>query len=213
MSVPTSWWPDYDGNDLNDGVIHAVDFTVSNQRYFQLLLDTDKDDAEEDDNLRGLYYPMRYDAVFLYAKDDQSQWFRLPRHQVPMPDGEQVRMRRHAPTNSNRNRNTDEDGTASTASVSSKISDNSSASGKSALASEGTHEEIEWHNMYEWTDPSDWKCLQNGSPGQQIDPIPYTGESEEFSVKITEDEVKELMDENSDIRFHKVLLEWTLPRF
>jgi len=75
VSVPTSWWQGCDGNDINDGIIAAVDFTESNQRYFQLLLDDDKDHAEVSDDLRELYYPMRYDAVFLYANAAQSQQF------------------------------------------------------------------------------------------------------------------------------------------
>ena len=66
--------------------------------------------------------------------------------------------------------------------------------------------------MYQRTDPIDWTCLKDGAPGRHIDPIPYTGESEEFAVKISDDEVKELMDEDDNIRFHKVL-EWTMPRF
>ena len=87
VSVPTSWWQGCDDNDLNDGIIATVDFTEGNQRYFQRLLDDDKDDADASDDLRELYYPMRYDAVFLYANDDQSQQFRLPRRQVILPDG------------------------------------------------------------------------------------------------------------------------------
>ena len=201
MSVPTSWWQGCDGDDLNQGTIAAVDFTQSNQRYFQLLLGDDKDDANEDGDLRGLYYPMRYDAVFLYSNDKQTQRFRLLRRQVPTPDGEHVRVRRHQVRRAPRDR--DDDDTASTAdmSASSDIDDTS-----------GKDDAPVVHNVYRRTDPSNWVMLKNGARGRTIDPIPYTGEREDFTVKITQDKVKELMDEHGDIRFHKVL-EWTLPRF
>ena len=39
-----------------------------------------------------------------------------------------------------------------------------------------------------------------------IEPIPFTGEPEEFSVKITDEEVTGLKDDNGDIRFSKVMV-------
>jgi len=73
--------------------------------------------------------------------------------------------------------------------------------------------ESDEYTIYTRTDPEDWTCLKNGTLGRTIDPVPYTGDSEEFSVNITEEEVRDkLMDEHGDIRFYKVL-EWCLPRF
>ena len=47
--------------------------------------------------------------------------------------------------------------------------------------------------------------------GGNVDPITYTG-NEYFPVKITDEEVEQLKDENGDILFHKVM-EWCIPTF
>ena len=107
------------------------------------------------------------------------------------------------------NDNNDTSSTASTTSTSGSSDNNAHDN----LSADGTLEDkIEYSNIYEHTDPSNLTCLKDGAPGHTVDPIPYTGESKEFSVKITDDEVKELMDKHGDIRYHK-MLEWTLPRF
>ena len=64
VKVPSSWRQGCGGGELNAGAIVAVDFSKSNQRYFHFLLDANKDETEDDDNLPGLYYPMRYNDVF-----------------------------------------------------------------------------------------------------------------------------------------------------
>ena len=53
--------------------------------------------------------------------------------------------------------------------------------------------------------------MKNGRGGRNVDPITYTG-NEEFAVKITDEEVEQLKDENGDIRFHKVI-EWCIQKF
>ena len=92
VKVPSGWWQGCDGNELNAGAIAAVDFSKSNQRYFQFLLDSDRDETEDEADLPALYYSMRYDAVFLYADETQPHYshFQLPRCPVPTADGEQV---------------------------------------------------------------------------------------------------------------------------
>ena len=64
---------------------------------------------------------------------------------------------------------------------------------------------------YVCTKPANWSVL-NGEDGRAIESIPFTGESEKFSVKITDEEVAGLNDYNGDIRFMKVV-EFCLPRF
>ena len=46
VNVPSNWWPEFDEKDLNPGANAAVDFSQTNQRYFQLLLDTDAEEEE-----------------------------------------------------------------------------------------------------------------------------------------------------------------------
>jgi hypothetical protein len=67
--------------------------------------------------------------------------------------------------------------------------------------------------LYSLTPTDEWTQVNiEGGDGQSIDPIEWTGEDEEFSVKITDEEVKLLMDDNDEIGFEKVF-EWCLPRF
>ena len=86
LQIPSHWWPDFDGNDLNAGKIVAVDFSDANQRFFQVKVD-------------GYTYPMRYDAVFNYA-NTRTAGFRqryhphLHRHPVTNPEGELFRIER-----------------------------------------------------------------------------------------------------------------------
>ena len=188
VKVPESWWVNFDGTNLFPGVTAAIDFTKPRQTYFQLELDSEL----------GAYYPMRYDSVFSFADEEQERFqrFRLPRYAMANPEGEEVFITR--------------------ASTSTRALPGSPASASSNNDTDGetvASNESEEYNIYTRTDPEDWTCLKNGAPGRTIDPVPYTGESEEFSVDITEDELRDkLMDEHGDIRFYKVL-EWCLPRF
>jgi hypothetical protein len=66
--------------------------------------------------------------------------------------------------------------------------------------------------LYSLTPTEDWTRVNIEEDGWSIDPIEWTGDDEEFSVKITDAEVKQLMDGNEEIRFEKIF-EWCLPRF
>ena len=67
MKVPRNWWQGCDAGELNAGTTAAIDFSKSNQRYFQILLDADKDETEDKDNLLVFFYSIRCDAALLYA--------------------------------------------------------------------------------------------------------------------------------------------------
>ena len=60
MRVPAHWWSGCSGNDESPGQIDGVNFSDDSQRYFLLDLDDEK----------GAQYPMRYDAISLYADKD-----------------------------------------------------------------------------------------------------------------------------------------------
>jgi hypothetical protein len=64
---------------------------------------------------------------------------------------------------------------------------------------------------YKRSSPEEWTQVQEGG-GRSIDPIPWTGAQEEFSVNITDQEVLQLMDNDKEIRFEKVF-QWCLPRY
>ena len=65
---------------------------------------------------------------------------------------------------------------------------------------------------YACTKPANWTFLKDGEDVRTIEPIPFTSESEEFSVKMTDEEVAGLKNDNGDIQFSKVM-ELCLPRF
>ena len=70
--------------------------------------------------------------------------------------------------------------------------------------------------MFKLTPFPEWENIplnDNCDPaGRIIDPIPWEGGDEEFSVKITDGELESLRDEKGEIQFEKVL-RWSLPRF
>ena len=59
--------------------------------------------------------------------------------------------------------------------------------------------ESESPKEYVCTKPGNWSVLINGEDGRAIELIPFTGESEEFSVKISDEGVTGLKDDNGDI--------------
>jgi hypothetical protein len=63
------------------------------------------------------------------------------------------------------------------------------------------------------TADADWSKIDvaNGAAGRVVEPIPWTGGEEQFSVKITEEELDSLKS-NGRIMFEKVF-EWSLPLF
>ena len=66
---------------------------------------------------------------------------------------------------------------------------------------------------YTSTPTEEWNRIDENNIGRTIDPIEWTGGNEEFTVHITDEEVKTLlMDDNKEIRFEKVF-QWCLPRF
>ena len=73
-------------DDENLGTITAVNFTQTNQRFYQLLLDG----GEGED----AYYSMRYYDVFSFVDVNQPLFssFSLPRHPITNPEGEEIRV-------------------------------------------------------------------------------------------------------------------------
>ena len=72
--------------------------------------------------------------------------------------------------------------------------------------------ESENHKEYICTTPENWTVLKDGDDGRTIESFSFTGESKALSVKITDQEVAGLQNDNGDIRFTKVM-DWCLPLF
>ena len=67
-------------------------------------------------------------------------------------------------------------------------------------------------DIFSRTDAKDWTCVREGEEGKDDGPIKYTGENTDFDVKITEEELEQLKDNNGNIRYYTVV-EYLLPRF
>jgi hypothetical protein len=73
--------------------------------------------------------------------------------------------------------------------------------------------ETEDGTLYSLTPTDEWTRVDDDdNNGRTIDPIEWTGGSEEFSVNITDEEVNTLKDNDKEIRYEKVF-EWYLPQF
>jgi hypothetical protein len=73
--------------------------------------------------------------------------------------------------------------------------------------------ESENGTLYSLTPTEEWTRVNyDDNNGCTIDLIQRTDGDEEFSVKITDEEVKTLMDDDKEIRYEKVF-EWCLPQF
>ena len=196
VNVPSHWWPGFDGDEDNLSTIAAINFTQTNQRYFQPLLDGDEG--------KDAYYHMQYDAVFDSFDVNQPLFssFSLPRHPITNPEGEEIRVRCWV-----RQVQDDDDTASATSNISCSDSDNDGSE-----SGEDIDYEIESHNVYMRTDSNYWKILENGATGQTNAPIPFNGDDEEFSVDISNYDLWKLFDEHGDIRFANVL-EWILSRY
>ena len=64
-------------------------------------------------------------------------------------------------------------------------------------------DKLNWTQIFEET---------NYPPIPNMDPLPYEGEEEEATVKITDEEIEQLKDANGVLRYEKVF-EWCLPKF
>ena len=187
VKVIEGWWDGASGSALFMGTIRSVDFNDTAERYFQFECDGDA--------VPGRLYLMRYDAVLHYADEEEKIYsqFRLLSSPPANPDGEKVRIhqRRTLPRQQRIPESLDEN-------------TNTNTGTQSNDESKSKPEEGEDYTTYTRTDPADWKEIKGRARGQTVEPIPWSGGEEEFSVKITDEELELLKDESGDIRFHKV---------
>ncbi len=84
LKVPDKWWDGCTGNNPNSGCIAGVNFEDEcSDRHFKFEIDDEQ----------GAFYAMRYDAVFLYADEDQPGYskYHLPSTPPADPGGEMAR--------------------------------------------------------------------------------------------------------------------------
>ena len=84
---------------------------------------------------------------------------------------------------------------------------------------EGVQEDVAVENRtYNITESDKWKKIDknndedNDNEPRVIEPIPWTGESEEFTVNATPEEIESFKDDKGEISFEKILM-WSLPNF
>jgi hypothetical protein len=85
MKVEEDWWEDYSGTAFWPGQIVAVSFDDEMGRFFILQLD-----GEE----RTYPMTMRYDAVLLYADEEDANFYKrhLPDSLPEDPEGEEITL-------------------------------------------------------------------------------------------------------------------------
>ena len=65
---------------------------------------------------------------------------------------------------------------------------------------------------YEKSKAKNWTKHTDGRPGREIHPILFGGTTETFRPKVSDEELKDFIDEHGDIRFCHIY-EWMLPSF
>jgi hypothetical protein len=64
---------------------------------------------------------------------------------------------------------------------------------------------------YLMTDKKDWR-MHKGGEERHINPVLFTGEAEQFGVKLEEGNLKKMRDGHRTIHFH-LIFDWLLPTF
>ena len=211
MAVPEYWWPRYKSTKLFYGKVTSIEPNAPEHNFFVLELHDEP----------GKSYGMQYDAVLLYADENNPAYsrYRLPpkppidptheksvtvrrgRREVPAP--KQIFSPSRSPRSKRRNNGGE-----------SELDSDDSSDDKS----DHEHDEGDW--LVEYTDPDDWilvteKQMSSKKKLPEIKRIPYRpreGESIYFDVRITDDELESVKDDHGDIRFEKVV-ELLLPGF
>ena len=66
---------------------------------------------------------------------------------------------------------------------------------------------------YKVTVGADWqKITPPNNPGRALEPIPWTGDNEEFGVNATNEQIDTFKDRKGEIQFEKVF-QWSIPTF
>jgi hypothetical protein len=231
MAVPLSWWPGYTGTELSLGKIAKFDGTSSPP--FLLAVDDEPGDTY------AMRYDavLKYAQVEHPAYGS----FRLPdaMPEEPSPDDTVVVRRRgrgrrrgrkrrrvRAPASSPLPRagvdevdsddDEDEDGEAGDDDEDGEAGDDDEDDDEVVAGDALDDDDDADLVVVGRTDAKDWRKVTEANlrSGRSIDRIPYTpreGDGELFDVKISEEDLKGLLDENGDLRFHRVH-EWALPK-
>lgn len=156
---------------------------------------------------------MRYDAVLHYADEEHPNFYKyqLPDALLGDADEEEVTLAQLSRIVENQR------------SVQLHDEDTDLFANNDPLPSDGesdledledanpAHPTTNQSTTYKLTKPEEWVKV-DGSNARQIEPVPFEGDNELFTPKITSDELESLKDSAGDIRFESVF-EWMLPKF
>ena len=214
MQVEERWWFAFDGTKLCPGQISAINFNPTDEKgeattaFFELQLDGEQ-----------YTYGMRYDAVLRYADETDSNYYRfhLP-DGLLMPANEEVVRVPSQRKNAVRPRRINNDDVEEAPLLPPFIlplpllplSDDDDDDGDDG--NNCNNEDDVEYNVYSMTAKEDWKRISGRMKGRTINPVPFTGEDEEFSIRMTDEELAEVTDCSGDIRYERVF-KWMLPFF
>jgi hypothetical protein len=155
---------------------------------------------------------MRYDAVLKYADEEDANFykFHLPDGLLEDPANDRVtvhgRRIRRTSRPSKRQRSTNR----ALHNAQSDTIESATSNDASSSEEEDTSDEELDCTIYTRTDPTEWRRTAGSVVAREILPVPFTGENELFTPKVTEEELESFKDTNGDIRFERVF-EWMLP--
>ena len=147
--------------------------------------------ADEDDDDENVF-SIRYDDVVHYADEQHERYvsFQLPPEALVDPQREEVQLSRSQSLPQRR-----------------IFHSSSPTTGDNDIASNNeddeASEEEEVFVLYTRTNPEDWKEIKGRARGRTIEPIPFTGDNDTFSVKMSDEELESVKDEAG--------YDWLLP--
>ena len=212
LQVEGSWWDGWDDDGLWPGTIVDLDFDDPASRMFIFQCDGDSE-----------RYNMRYDAVLHYADESHSNFYKyhLPEAPLPSADDEEITLAQLSREKEQRNVQLNYEPTTPDFSnndtfdlpsdIEEEDADIEEDSDVDTADDSDTNRQSTNFITFRMTQKDEWQKV-NATNARQLAPVPFEGNNELFTPKITADELDSLKDHGGDIRFESVF-EWMLPRF
>ena len=232
MIVPNSWWNGYrkDDNTPNPGTIVGVDFDQPNSNYFQL---------ECGNEIYAMRYDAVYQYVDMDHATYNATKFRLPLSAPANPEHEgevmiASRKKKKQTVFRDDEDDVDEEDEESEDYFSTPLTKRNKPAARKrqhkkkkatinpdlVFGAVGTADDSSDDEdpattadprRYKMTEGKDWTRRDSGE-GRLMEPVPYTGLSEQFDIKLEDGDLEKMKDAQGEIRFHLVF-DWLLPKF
>jgi hypothetical protein len=178
LNIPNKWWPGFSDGGINRGKIAAINLDY-------------RDDDDDDDN--------KGDDGNNKDDDDGDDYIEA------VATTEKKRKKGKSSTSKKQHKSKGMSNTPINHD-SVMLSGKGDADFEGDADGEDSDDDIDLfeEKRYEKTKAKNWTKHKNGQPGREICLIPFTGPAEFFRPNLSDDEVKGMMDEHGNIRFHKI---------